>query len=127
MNITNLAAVRFAGLDVDSTVRVPEADGAVFAAAQAIVSVAVKTRGEDSAFVSTQHIGLLLRQTSNAHLFSKLTENPSGFQFSDVPNSREQIKKKIRGKINYKIARLEQKRRKKKRRNKRLFAILQSK
>ena len=86
VNITNLAAVRFVGLDVDSTVRVPEADGAVFAAAQAIVTVTVKTRGEDSAFVSTQHVGLVLRQTSNAHLFSKLTEKPSGFQFSDVPN-----------------------------------------
>ena len=98
---------------MDSTVRVPEADDVVFATAQAIFSAAVNTRGEDSAFVSTQHVGLFLRQTSNAHFFSKLIENPSGFQFSDVRNS-QQIKKKIRGKINYKIARLEQKRRKKK-------------
>lgn len=90
VNITNLAAMRFVGFDVDSTVRVPEADGAVFAAAQAIVSVTVKTSGEDCSLVTSQHVRLLLRQTSDAHLFSKVTEKPRGFQFSDEPNSLQE-------------------------------------
>ena len=45
VNITNLAGMRFVGFDVDSMVRVLEVDGAVFAAAQTIVSIVVKTRG----------------------------------------------------------------------------------
>lgn len=107
MNITNLAAMWFVGFDVDSTVRVPEADGAVFAAAQAIVSVTVKTSGEDCSLVPSQHVRLLLRQTSDAHLFSKVTEKPRGFQFSDEPNSLQENYKeyKSRRANDYKIAR----------------------
>ena len=44
VDIANFTAVGFVSLDVDSTVRIPEAYGTVFAAAETIVSVAVESR-----------------------------------------------------------------------------------
>ena len=78
MNIANLVTMRFIGFDVDSMVRVPETDGAVFAIAQTIVSITVKTSGEDYTLVLSRHVGLLVQQTSNAHLFSRLTREYLG-------------------------------------------------
>lgn len=44
VDVADFTAVGFVGLDVDPTVGVPEADGAVFAAAQAVVPVGVEPR-----------------------------------------------------------------------------------
>ena len=67
---------------MDSTVRVPETDGAIFAAAQTIVFVTIKTSSEDYALVLSRHVGLFFLQTSNAHLLSRLTkEYPGDFNF----------------------------------------------
>lgn len=43
--------MRLVGLDVDAAVGVPEAEGAVLAAAQAVVAVAVKSNSEHRPFV----------------------------------------------------------------------------
>lgn len=45
MNISDFAAVRFVGLDVQSTVGIPQSYGAVFAATQAILAVGVEPCG----------------------------------------------------------------------------------
>lgn len=42
MNIADFTAMRFVGLDVNATVGIPEADGAVLAAAQAIIAIGVE-------------------------------------------------------------------------------------
>lgn len=42
MDIANFSAVGFVGFDVDATVGIPETDGAVFTAAQAIIAVSVE-------------------------------------------------------------------------------------
>lgn len=42
MDVADFPAVGFVGLDVDATVGVPEANGAVFAATEAVVAVAVE-------------------------------------------------------------------------------------
>ena len=52
MDVADFTAVRLVGLDVDPAAGVPEAEGPVLAAAQAVVSVAVKSNGEYGAFVT---------------------------------------------------------------------------
>lgn len=44
MNVADFAAVSFVGFNVDAAVRVPKTDGTIFAAAQAIIAVAVESR-----------------------------------------------------------------------------------
>lgn len=52
VDVADFTAVRFVGFDVDAAVGIPEAEGAVLAAAKAVVAVAVKSDGEDGAFVA---------------------------------------------------------------------------
>lgn len=58
MNVTNLTAMGFIGLDVDTTMRIPEAEGAVLAAAQAVVSVAVESGSQNCSLVPSKHASL---------------------------------------------------------------------
>lgn len=44
MDITDFTAMGFVGLNVDATVRVPESDGSVFPAAEAVIAVAIEPR-----------------------------------------------------------------------------------
>lgn len=67
MDIADFTAVRFVGLDVQSTVGIPEAYGAVFAAAEAILAVGVETRRQDRPFVPPEHASLRPRQAVRAH------------------------------------------------------------
>lgn len=45
MDVVDFAAVGFVGLDVNPAVRIPQADGAVLAATQTIITVAVEPSG----------------------------------------------------------------------------------
>lgn len=45
MNVADLTAMGFVGLDVDATMRVPKANSTVLAAAQAIIAVGVESSG----------------------------------------------------------------------------------
>lgn len=67
VDISNFTAVRFVGLDVNSTVRIPEADGAISPAAQAILAVAIEPRSQNRSLVSSQDARLPLRQLRRAH------------------------------------------------------------
>ena len=68
MDIADFTAVGFVGLDVDTTVRIPEAYGTVLAAAEAIITVAVEPRRQYGPFVPFQYVNLLPRQIRHAHL-----------------------------------------------------------
>lgn len=68
MDVADFAAVGFVGLNVDAAVRVPEADGAVLAAAEAVVTVAVESGGQNRALVALQKARLLPREVALAHL-----------------------------------------------------------
>lgn len=69
MDIADFAAVGFVGLDMDATVGIPEAYGAVFAATQAIIAVAIEPSSQYGALVPLQHVNLLPRKIFHAHLF----------------------------------------------------------
>lgn len=68
MDIPDFSAVGFVGLDVNPTMGIPEAYGTIFAAAEAIISVAVEPSSEDGTLVSPEHVSLLRRQIGLAHL-----------------------------------------------------------
>lgn len=59
----------FVSLDVNAAVGIPEADGAVFAAAQAVIAVGVKPSGEDSPLVTPEHVSLIPGKFTATHLF----------------------------------------------------------
>lgn len=61
MDIADFTAVRFVGLDVQSTVGIPQAYGAVFAAAKYILAVGVESRRQHRPFVPPEHVRLLPR------------------------------------------------------------------
>lgn len=50
--------MRFVGLDVQAAVGIPEANGAVFAAAEAILAVGVEARRQNRTFVAPEHVSL---------------------------------------------------------------------
>nr|GMD51640.1 hypothetical protein VITISV_039725 [Ipomoea batatas] len=54
-------------LDLNSTVRIPEADGAIPPAAQAILAVAIEPHSQNRSLVSSQDVRLPLRQLRRAH------------------------------------------------------------
>lgn len=62
MDVTDLAPVRLVCLDVDAPVGIPEAEGTVLAAAEAIVPVPVEPDGQNRPLVPLQHVRLLPRQ-----------------------------------------------------------------
>lgn len=62
VHVADLAAVGLVGLDVDAPVRVPEAEGAVLPAAEAVVTVAVEADGQNRSLVTLQHVHLTPRQ-----------------------------------------------------------------
>lgn len=68
MDVADFAAVGLVGLDVDATVGVPEADGAVLTAAEAVVAVAVEPGGQNRALVALEHGRLLPGEAALAHL-----------------------------------------------------------
>lgn len=68
VDIADFSAVGFVGLDVNPTVGIPEAYATIFAAAQAIISVAVEPSSEDGTLVPPEHVSLLRRQIGLAHL-----------------------------------------------------------
>lgn len=45
VDVADFTAVGFVGFDVNATVGIPQAYGAIFAAAQAILAVRIKPRG----------------------------------------------------------------------------------
>lgn len=69
VDIANFTAVGFIGLDMDSTVRIPEAYGTVFSATQTIIAVTVESRGQHGTLVTFQHVNLFPRKIFHAHLF----------------------------------------------------------
>ena len=54
VGVADLAGMGFVGLDVGAGVRVPKAEGAVLAAAQAVVAVAVEAHRKHCPFVPRQ-------------------------------------------------------------------------
>ena len=70
MNVSDFTAMGLVGLDVKTTMRVPEADRTVLAAAQAVISVSVEPRREYCSFVTFQHVRLLPWKLRRAHLLS---------------------------------------------------------
>lgn len=70
VNIADFTAMGLIGLDMDATVRIPEANGTVFAATEAIITVAVEPRRQNSALMPLQYVHLLPRQIRHAHRFS---------------------------------------------------------
>lgn len=62
VDVADLAGVGLVGLDVGAGVRVPEAEGSVLAAAQAVVAVAVETHREHRPLVTRQWPRLRPRQ-----------------------------------------------------------------
>lgn len=75
VDIADFAAMGFIGLDMDSTVGIPEAYGTVFAATQAIIAVSVEPHTQYGTVVTLQHVCLLLRKIFYAHLLFS-NENP---------------------------------------------------
>lgn len=68
VDIADFTAVRFVGFDMDTTVRIPETNGTVLAATQAIVAVAVEPGGQNGTFVAFEYISFVSRQIRHAHL-----------------------------------------------------------
>lgn len=58
MDIADFTAVRLVGLDVQSTVGIPQPYGAVFAAAQAILAIRVEPRRQYRPFVPPEYSSL---------------------------------------------------------------------
>lgn len=75
VDVADFAAVGFVGLNMDATVGVPEADRAVLAAAEAVVTVAVESGGQNRALMALEHARLLPREVALAHL-SRRSEQP---------------------------------------------------
>jgi len=75
VDIADFTAVGFIGLNMDSTVRIPEAYGTVLAATETIIAVTVEPRGQNRTLVTLQHVNLFLRKifhafhAFHAHLF----------------------------------------------------------
>lgn len=69
VDIADFAAVGFIGFDVDATVGIPEANGAVFAATETIIAVGVEPRGQNGTLVTLQHVHFLPRKIFHAHFF----------------------------------------------------------
>lgn len=82
MDVADLAAVGLVGLDVDAAVGVPEADGAVLAAAEAVVAVAVEPGGQHRALVSPEHARLRPGEVALAHLSLSLSRSSEQPPFS---------------------------------------------
>lgn len=70
MDVADFTTVRFIGLDVQSTVRIPKPYSAIFAAAQAIFPIPVKPGSQYCAFMPPEHVSLLPRQIPFAHPFA---------------------------------------------------------
>lgn len=73
MDVANLAAVGGVGLDVDAAVGIPEAEGAVLAAGEAVVPVPVEAHCQHRPFVTLQHVRLLRRQPARAPHYRSIT------------------------------------------------------
>lgn len=58
VDIPDFTAVGFVGFDVQSTVGIPEAYGAVFAAAKAILAVGIEARRQHRPFMPPEHVSL---------------------------------------------------------------------
>lgn len=70
MDVADFTTVRFIGLDVQSTVRIPKPYSTIFATAQAILPIPVKPGSQYCAFVPPEHVSLLPRQILFAHPFA---------------------------------------------------------
>lgn len=61
VDVADLAAVGFVGLDVDAAMGVPQPEGAVLPAAQAVVAVPVESDGQHRPLVPLEHVRFLPR------------------------------------------------------------------
>lgn len=55
MDVADLTTVRFVGLDVDSTVGIPQAEGPVLATAETVVAISIEPHRQNCPFVPFQH------------------------------------------------------------------------
>lgn len=69
VNVSDFSGVRLVGLDVDAAVGVPEADGAIFAAAEAVISVSIEPSCKNRPLVPSQHLRLVPWNPHIAHFY----------------------------------------------------------
>jgi hypothetical protein len=62
MDVADLTTVRFVGLDVDSTVGIPQAESPVLATAEAVVAISIEPHRQHRPFVPFQHARFIHRQ-----------------------------------------------------------------